>query len=165
VRRVVVPAALVLLAGVAGCGSDEPEGPPDVVVQAGTQQVDVAPTQYCVDGEGRRYERTPPRIEVPTDTTIRITVPQAVAERGWSVQVFDDRLEEQLGEVEVEEGATVLDEINSDDVVPPAFYLVVVEDAGEECDGFSGAWPMGFFRSGGPEGGTATAEPEGAPAG
>jgi hypothetical protein len=160
-----VPAAFVFLAGVAGCGSHEPEGPPDVVVQAGTQQVDVAPTQYCLDGDGRRYERTPPRIEVPSDTTIRITVPQAVADQGWSVQVFDDRLDQQLGTVDVEAGATVLDEINSDDVVPPTFYLVVVEHAGKECEGYSGAWPVGFFRSGGPEGGTASATPEETPAG
>ncbi|MGY1621183.1 DUF2771 family protein [Geodermatophilus sp. SYSU D00965] len=160
-RRGGVPAALVLLAGVAGCGSGEPEGPPDVVVQAGTQQVDVAPTQYCLDGDGQRYEREPPIVEVPADTTIRITVPQAVAEQGWSVQVFDDGLQEQLGEVEVEQGAAVLDEINSDDVVPAAFYLVVVEDAGEACEGFSGAWPVGFLRSGGSEGGTASATPAG----
>ncbi|MGY1689123.1 DUF2771 family protein [Geodermatophilus sp. SYSU D01105] len=164
-RRAAAPAALLLVAGVAGCGSDEPAGPVDVVVQAGTQQVDVAPTQYCLDGEGQRYDRRPPRIEVPADTTIRITVPEVVAERGWSVQVFDERLEEQLGTVDAEAGTTVLDDINSDDVVPPAFYLVVVEDAGEECDGFSGAWPVGFFRSGGSAGGTATATPEQPPAG
>jgi hypothetical protein len=157
VRRAGVPAALVLLAAVAGCGSGGSEGPPDVVVQAGTQQVDVAPTQYCLDGDGQRYERRPPVVEVPADTTIRITVPQEVAEQGWSVQVFDDQLQEQLGEVDVEKGAAVLDAINSDDVVPATFYLVVVEDAGQACDGFSGAWPVGFLRSGGTSGGTASA--------
>ena len=143
-RRVAVPAVVLLLAG---CGS-EPSGPQDVVVEAGPQRVEAAPTQYCVDGEGQRYETSPPIVEVSPDTAIRLTVPDAVAERGWSVQVFDEELEERLGEAPVDAGEAVF-EVNSDDVVPPAFYLVVVEDAVEECEGFSGAWPVGFLRAGG----------------
>ncbi|MGY1633883.1 DUF2771 family protein [Geodermatophilus sp. SYSU D01186] len=139
----------------AGCGS-EPSGPEDVEVVAGAQEVSVSPTQACLDGEGQRYSTTPPILEVSPDTTIRLTVPESVAEQGWSVQVFDEKLEEQLGEVDVEGAATVFDEINSSDVVPPAFYLVVVEDPDEDCDGFSGAWPIGFLRAGGATGGTAT---------
>jgi hypothetical protein len=152
VRRATVPAVVLLLAG---CGS-EPSGPQDVVVEAGPQEVRASPTQYCVDGEGQRYSSNPPYIEVSPDTTIRLTVPEAVAENGWSVQVFDDRLEKLIGEVDVDPGMTVSDKINSSDVAPPAFYLVVVEDAVEECDGFSGAWPIGFLRAGGDQGGTAT---------
>ena len=147
-----LPAAVLLLAG---CGG-EPAGPQDVTVEAGPQQVQAAPTQYCVDGEGQRYSITPPIIEVSPDTTIRLTVPEAVAENGWSVQVFDEGLERLLGEVPVDAGTTVFDEINTSDVVPPAFYLVVVEDAVQACDGFSGAWPIGFVRAGGAQGGTAT---------
>jgi hypothetical protein len=158
VRRVAGAAVGVLL--LAGCGS-EPTGPEDVVVVAGAQEVRVSPTQSCVDGEGQRYSTTPPILEVSPDTTIRLTVPDSVAERGWSVQVFDEALEEQLGEVDAERGATVFDEINSSDVVPPAFYLVVVEDSDDDCDGFSGAWPVGFLRAGGATGGTATAPPAG----
>jgi hypothetical protein len=161
VRRAAIPAVVLLLAG---CGS-EPSGPQDVVVEAGPQQVQAAPTQYCVDGEGQRYDVTPPMIEVSPDTTIRLTVPDAVAERGWSVQVFDEQLEELLGEVEVGTGRAVFDEINTSDVVPPAFYLVVVEDAGEDCEGFSGAWPVGFLRAGGAQGGTATEPTTPAPQG
>ncbi|SFK86924.1 DUF2771 family protein [Geodermatophilus ruber] len=156
---------LLLLAGVAGCGSGEPSGPQDVVVRAGTQEVSASPTQACLDGEGQRYEVTPPIIEVSPDTTIRLTVPDALAEDGWSVQVFDDQLTEQLGEVEVDAGTTVFDDINSSDVVPPAFYLVVVQDAEAGCDGFSGAWPIGFIRAGGPSGGMATAPPTTPPPG
>jgi hypothetical protein len=159
VRRVVVPAVVLLLAG---CGS-EPSGPQDVVVEAGPQRVEAAPTQYCLDGEGQRYEPSAPIVEVSPDTAIRLTVPDAVAERGWSVQVFDEGLEELLGEAPVDAGEAVF-EVNSDDVVPPAFYLVVVEDAVEECEGFSGAWPVGFVRAGGTPGGTTT-EPTPAPQG
>ena len=60
-------------------------------------------------------------------------MPDSVAEQGWSVQVFDEKLEEQIGEVDVPEGEAVFDEINTSDVVPPAFYLVVVEDKGGDC--------------------------------
>ena len=150
-RRVALPAVVLLLAG---CGS-EPSGPQDVVVEAGSQRIEASPTQYCVDGEGQRYATTPPIVEVSPDTTIRLTVPDAVAERGWSVQVFDEQLEGLLGEVPVDTGDAVF-EVNSDDVAPPAFYLVVVEDAGGDCEGFSGAWPIGFLRAGGAQGGTGT---------
>ena len=156
-----LPAVVLLLAG---CDS-EPSGPQDVVVEAGPQRVEAAPTQYCVDGEGQRYATTPPIIEVSPDTTVRLTVPDPVAERGWSVQVFDEGLEELLGEVDVDAGRAVFDEINTSDVVPPAFYLVVVEDAGGECEGFSGAWPIGFVRAGGAQGGTATEPTTPAPQG
>ncbi len=132
----------------AGCGS-EPSGPQDVVVEAGPQRVEAAPTQYCVDGEGQRYDVTPPIIEVSPDATITLTVPDSVAERGWGVQVFDEQLEEILGEVDVPAGEDRLAEINTSDVVPPAFYLVVVEDKGGDCGEWSGAWPVGFLRAGG----------------
>jgi hypothetical protein len=139
-------AALVL--AVSGCAG-EPEGPTDVQVVVGSQDVTVRPTQFCLDGEGQRYDTTPPILEVSPDSTIRLTVPEAVAEQGWSVQVFDERLEQLIGEVDVPEGTEVFTEINTSDVVPPAFYLVMVEDGGGDCGEFSGAWPVGFLRAGG----------------
>ncbi|SFE14455.1 Protein of unknown function [Blastococcus tunisiensis] len=141
-------AVAVLLLVLAGCGS-EPAGPPDVDVEVGPQQLTVRPTQYCLDGDGQIYETAPPILEVSPGATIELTVPEPVAERGWSVQVFDEQLEEILGEVDVPAGERVLDEITTDDVVPPAFYLVVVEDKGGDCGEFSGAWPVGFIRAGG----------------
>ena len=44
--------------------------------------------------------------------------------------------------------------INTSDVVPPAYYLVIVENKGGACGSFSGAWPVGFLRAGGSTGGT-----------
>lgn len=160
-RPIAFPAVLILLAG---CGA-EPSGPQDVVVEAGPQRVSAAPTQYCAEGEGQRYDVAPPVIEVSPDTTIRLTVPDAVAEHGWSVQVFDDRLEGLLGEVDVDPGLAVFDGINTSDVVPAAFYLVVVEDAVEDCEGFGGAWPIGFIRAGGAAGGMTTEPTTPAPEG
>jgi hypothetical protein len=142
-------AAVLLLLVLAGCGGGEAAGPPDVRVEVGAQELDVHPVQYCLDGEGQRYDTVPPKLGVSPDTTIALTVPEAVADRGWSVQVFDDRLEELLGEVDVPDGERAFEEITSSDVVPPAFYLVVVEDKGGDCGEFSGAWPVGFLRAGG----------------
>jgi Protein of unknown function (DUF2771) len=154
---------VALLAGLgllAGCGDSAADAGgddggssaavPTVTVQAGGDEIAVDPTQYCVDGDGQRYATQPPILEVTPDTTIALTVSDAVAEAGWSVQVFDEGLEEILGEVDVPAGEARFDEINSSDVVPPTFYLVVVEDAdAEECSGLSGAWPVGFIRTNG----------------
>jgi hypothetical protein len=146
-------AAAALLAGaltaaLAGCGEAAAQDPPDVTVTAGPQEITAAPTQYCGEGQGRTYGVTPPIVEVSPDTTITLTVPDDVAANGWSVQVFDEQLQEKLGEVDVETGTTAFDGINSSDVVPPAFYLVVVEDRHGECL-LTGSWPIGFLRAGG----------------
>ena len=141
-------AAALLLLILAGCSRGS-SAPPDVRVQAGSQDVTARPTQYCLDGDGQRYQVTPPIIEVSPDTEITLTVPDEVAARGWAVQVFDDKLEQPIGEVSVPKGEAVFGEINSSDVVPAAFYLVIVENKGGACGGFSGAWPVGFLRAGG----------------
>ena len=146
---------IAVLALVAGCTAGGSSGAdsasdtaPTVRVQSGTQDVTVQPTQYCLDGSGERYAGTPPVVEVGSDSTIALTVSQAVADQGWGVQVFDDQLETPIGEVDVEDGTTVFTGINSSDVVPPAFYLVVVEDSDDSaCGGLSGAWPVGFIRA------------------
>ena len=145
-RRLCMAAAPLLAVG---CASSA-EGPGQVRVEVGPQDVQAAPTQGCVDGEPARYpEAVPPILEVSPDAPISLTVPEAVAERGWSVQVFDERLEQTLGEVDVPPGTERFDGINTSDVVPPAFYLVVVEDKGGDCGEWSGAWPVGFLRAGG----------------
>ena len=145
------PALLLALcaAGSLSACAGEPEAPGDVRVQAGGQDITARPTQYCLDGEGQRYGTAPPVVEVSPDTTISLTVPEEIAERGWQVQVFDESLQEVIGEVDVPGGTDTFEGINSSDVVPPAFYLVVVEDKGGECGEFSAAWPIGFLRAGG----------------
>jgi hypothetical protein len=152
-------AAVLLPLVLAGCGGGEPAGPPGVSVDVGAQELDVRPVQYCLDGEGQRYDSAPPILEVSPGATISLTVPEAVADRGWSVQVFDEQLENIIGEVDVPAGERVFDEITTDDVVPPAFYLVVVEDKGGDCGEFSGAWPVGFLRAGGDLSGTPSSSP------
>ena len=149
-RATALLAASTALAALAGCGASAADGaPPTVTVQVGEQEVQADPTQYCLDGEGQRYSTSPPTVEAPSDTPITLRVPDVLAEAGWSVQVFDQQLQELIGEVAVEPGTAVFDDISSSDVVPPAFYLVVVQrpDA-DACEGFSGAWPIGFIRPG-----------------
>ena len=152
---------VALLAGLgllAGCGSS-PAGSGNgggqgaataVTVQAGGDPITVSPTQYCVNAKGQRYTTSPPILEVTPGTTISLSVPDAVAKAGWSVQVFDEKLKEQLGETTVPQGAATYDGITTSDVVPPTFYLVIVEHSDPKaCSGLSGAWPVGFIRTDG----------------
>jgi Protein of unknown function (DUF2771) len=150
---------LAVLAGCGGSGGVTETTAPSVTVGIGKDEVEVDPTQYCLSGEGQRYQVTPPTIAVAPDTPILLRVPQAVADAGWSVQVFDEQLQEKIGDVDVDEGTAEFQGISSSDVVPATFYLVVVEDADtDECSGLSGAWPVGFIRA---EGGGAPTTPPG----
>jgi hypothetical protein len=153
-------ALLAVLAVLAGCGgsaggSGSGDTAPPLTVQAGGDPVTVHPTQYCLDGDGQRYQVTPPILEVLPDTTIRLTVPASVARAGWSVQVFDEKLQEMIGEVPVPDGTTTFEQITTSDAAPPTFYVVVVEKSDPEaCSGLSGAWPVGFIRTDGDVGTT-----------
>ncbi len=140
--------ALLGLALLAGCSSGS-DGPGQVRVEVGPQDVRLQPTQGCVGGERTRYDTAPTILEVSPGDTITLTVPDRIAEQGWSVQVFDEQLEEQIGEADVPEGEARFAGIGTSDVVPPAFYLVIVEDKGGDCGEWSAAWPVGFLRAGG----------------
>jgi hypothetical protein len=165
-------AGVVLLGGLlalTGCGGSG-GGPgaaadtaPTLTVQAGGDPVTVSPTQYCLGGEGTRYQVSPPVLEVAPDTTVVLTVSDAVAASGWGVQVFDEKLQERIGEVSVTDGTARFDGINTSDVAPATYYLVVVQDSDPEaCNGLSGAWPVGFIRA---DPGSATTAPSSTPAG
>ena len=154
-RRAATAVLTALLLLLTGC--TDTKTPPSVRVNAGTQTVSVKPTQFCLDGTVERYQVTPPIIEVQPGMTIALTVPDAVARRGWSVQVWDEKLASQLGEVHVDPGKAVF-QVSSSDTVPPAYYFVVVEKSGSACHQVSGAWPVGFVRSGGTAPASASAQ-------
>jgi len=111
--------------------------------------MDVEATQYCLDGAGKRYSVTPQVLQVEPDMTILIEVPDEVAESGWSFQVYGQGLQDEdlIGEVDVGDEASY--ELSTSDAAPAAYYLVVVQDAGELCAGLAGAWPIGFLRGSG----------------
>lgn len=157
--------ALAVLSGCGSAAGGATAEPPTISVQVGDQQIAIDPTQFCLDGEGRRYGTTPPIMEAVPDSPITLTVPRDVADAGWGVQVFDEKLEQRIGQVDVPPGTTVFDQINSSDVVPATFYLVVVEKSDPDaCHGLSGAWPVGFIRDRAPAGTSAPAVPTATPA-
>ena len=142
-------ALAVLLLALAGCGGSATAAPPDVQVKVGTQKVAVHPTQACLDGARKLYTTKRPVIEVPAHAPIRLTVPADIAKHGWGVQVWDAQLQNKIGVVAVPKGTATFTGITTSDAVPPAYYLVVVENKGGACGEFSGAWPVGFIRTGG----------------
>ncbi|MGI8694566.1 MAG: DUF2771 family protein [Geodermatophilaceae bacterium] len=136
----ILPVLALLLTG---CSSQ----PATVTVSVGTQSQVLSPTQYCLDGEPRFYPdaERPVVLRVAPGEPITIEVSAELAESGWQVQIFDETLEEQIGQVPVG-NETVFDDITTSDARPPAYFLVVVQDAGSDCEGLSGAWPIGFVR-------------------
>lgn len=151
-RRAGIVALIAGVTAVSGCGSSDSStddgSAPLVGVAVAGQQISIEPTQYCLDDDGQRYSVSPPVLEVSDDQQITLQVPEEVAKTGWEVQVWDDQLEEKIGDVSVPMGTTTYDEITTSDVVPPTFYLVVVQTyTADRCGGnLSGAWPVGFIR-------------------
>ena len=80
-----------------------------------------------------------------SDAEITLTVPDSVAERGWGVQVFDERLEEAIAEpLAVPRARTEpLPDTNC-----PAATCSLFENKGGDCGLWSRAWPFGFIRAG-----------------
>jgi hypothetical protein len=139
-------AALGLLLALAGCGGAAAAAPADVQVTVGTQKVQVHPTQACLDGVRKLYTNSRPVMEVAPHAQITLTVPADVARHGWGVQVWDAQLQNKIGVVAVPAGRATFTGITTSDAVPPAYYLVIVENKGGACGEFSGAWPVGFVR-------------------
>lgn len=140
-------AAVLLLVTLAGCGGAA--APADVRVTVGAQKVQVHPTQACVAGARKLYTNSRPILEVAPHAQITLAVPDDVARHGWGVQVWDAQLQNKIGVVDVPKGRQTFTGITTSDAVPPAYYLVIVENKGGACGEFSGAWPIGFIRAGG----------------
>lgn len=139
--------AVALALVTAGCSHSTPAAAPQVTVAFGADRLALDPTQYCDGTKGHRYNFRPPVVSAGPGTRITFTVPPAVAARGWAVQVFDQHLQQPIGDVRVPKGAAMFDQITTSDVVPAAFYLVVVEDKSAACHDLSGAWPVGVIRT------------------
>jgi hypothetical protein len=138
--------AVALALATAGC-SHASAAPPQVTVLFGGDKLALDPTQYCDGSKLHRYDVRPPVVSAGPDTQITFTVPDAVAAHGWSVQVFDQNLKDRIGTVDVGKGKAIFNKITTSDVVPAAYYLVVVEDEASACHRLSGAWPVGVVRT------------------
>ena len=141
--------AVLLVLALSGCGGAAAAAPADAQVVVGAQKVQIHPTQACLDGARKLYSVSRPILEVAPHTQITLTVPDEVAGHGWGVQVWDAQLQNKIGVVDVPKGRQTFAGITTSDVVPPAYYLVIVENQGGACGAFSGAWPVGFVRAGG----------------
>jgi hypothetical protein len=139
--------AVALALVTAGCSHASSSAPPQVTVSFGGDKLALDPEQYCDGTNGHRYSTRPPLVTAGPGTRITFTVPASVAAHGWAVQVFDQHLEQPIGDVRVPKGTAVFDQITTSDVVPAAFYLVVVEDKSGACHDLSGAWPVGVIRT------------------
>lgn len=142
----VLAAILTLLALVLmGCSSK----PPTVTVRVGEQTQELAPTQYCLDDSAQFYPAAerPPVLRVGPGEPITIEVSPELADAGWQVQIFDDKLQQKIGQVPVGNEREFAG-ISTSDASPTAYFLVIVQDAGSGCEGLSGAWPIGFVREG-----------------
>lgn len=139
------PHVLLALAVLTGCSS----APAAVTVSVGAQSQELSPTQYCLDGDARFYPdaEPPPVFRVGPGEPITIEVSEELAEAGWQVQIYDEQLDVQLGQVPAG-NHTVFSDITTSDAVPSAYFLVIVQNAGSQCEGLSGAWPIGFVRDG-----------------
>lgn len=162
-RTIPTAAVAVALALVtAGCSHSSSPATAQVTVAFAGDKLALDPTQYCDGTTLHRYSTRPPVASALPNTRITFTVPSSVAAHGWAVQVFDQNLEEPIGDVRVPSGKAVFDQITTSDVVPAAFYLVVVEDKSSACHGLSGAWPVGVIRTTkAPSGTSPSAPPQG----
>lgn len=143
IARVVAGAAV--LAALAGCGS---AAEPTVTVSVAGRSEQLAPTQLCRDGTAEFYDSAAQQVlRVQPGQQITIDVSEDLAASGWQVQIFDRDLRTKLGQVDAGNVRTFTD-LTTSDPFPAAYFFVVVQDAGDDCDGLSGAWPVGFVRDG-----------------
>ena len=104
------PPPLLLARSLAGCGRGSAAGARRTSrSRSAPQKVAVQPDPVLPGRRRAALHATPRRSSRSSpDSPITLTVPDAVAERGWSVQVFDEKLEKKLGEVDVPKGKAVL---------------------------------------------------------
>ncbi len=139
-------AGVALLGLLTGCGA---AAAPTVTVTVTGGSEQLAPTQLCLDGEAEFYDSATQQVlRVQPGQRVSIEVSEDLAASGWQVQIFDRDLQTKLGQVDAG-NATTFDELTTSDPFPAAFFVVVVQDASDDCDGLSGAWPIGFLREGG----------------
>lgn len=136
-------AAAAVLTLLVGCGATTT---PTVTVSVAGRSAQLSPTQLCADDAAQFYDRATQQVlRVAPAQRITIEVSADLAESGWQVQIFDRDLQTQLGQVDAGHATTFTD-LTTSDPFPAAYFFVVVQDANSDCDGLSGAWPIGFVR-------------------
>ena len=106
---------------------------PTVRVLVGGQQVAVRPTSTASTATGQRYSITPPVLEVPPDTPITLTVPDAVAPHGWGCRCSTSSCEKKIGDVTRPQGQGGVHRDHHVRRRPAGLLPGVVEDKGGPC--------------------------------
>lgn len=142
----------VLLALVLGACSDSTEIP-KVSIEIGEQTTEVTPTVYCVSGEAKLGESSE-AMQVSPNQNITVKVPEAVAEKDWSIQIWSVADNggtavpgTPIGEVPV--GADTSRFNTSDSALDRYFIVVAIpEEAGCNAKGAAGMWTLMVSRVG-----------------
>lgn len=150
-RGRIVVLLLAVLTLLAACGGDA-DTSPEVKVAIGDASTALEPTLYCVDGgavfadEGTQTAA----LEAEPETKVVISVPESVAEAGWTIQIWSVNDTdsgavplEQIGNVDAGNGRSY-DGFTTSDVVPDRYFIIVAmpEDPGCNAAGSAGIWTL-----------------------
>jgi hypothetical protein len=130
----------------------------EVKVAIGGASATLKPTLYCVDGSAQLADENTKTaaLEAKPQTPIAITVPESVAEAGWTVQIWsvsdtDDGAVpyEQIGNVDAGT-ARSYDGFTTSDVVPDRYFVIVAIPEDPDCNaaGSAGIWTLLVSRVG-----------------
>lgn len=141
---------LAVLAILTACSDADTD--PEVKVAIGDASTTLRPTLYCVDGSARfaAEDTKTAALEAKPETPVAITVPQSVAEVGWTIQIWsvDDTDSgavpyEQIGNVDAGTQRSY-DGFTTSDVVPDRYFLIIAipEDPACNAAGSAGIWTL-----------------------
>lgn len=125
---------------------------PEVKVAIGKSTATLSPTVYCVDGSAQlaAEDAKTAALEAKPDTAVVITVPESVAEVGWTIQIWSVNDTdsgavplEQIGNVDAGT-ARSYDGFTTSDVVPDRYFIIVALPEDPDCNaaGSSGIWTL-----------------------
>ncbi|GAB3294205.1 DUF2771 family protein [Epidermidibacterium keratini] len=126
---------------------------PKVSIEIGNQTSEITPTVYCVSGEAKLGESSE-AMQVSPNENVTVTVPDAVAEKQWSIQIWS--VADNNGTAvpgtpigEVPAGSQKASFNTSDSALDRYFIVVAIpEEAGCNAKGAAGMWTLMVSRVG-----------------
>ncbi|PRZ41126.1 uncharacterized protein DUF2771 [Antricoccus suffuscus] len=142
---------------VAGCSSSaKATTAPDISVTIDHQTSTIPPSVYCIDNKAQVYgaKNEVKPIQVQPKQSVSISVPAAIADKTWSVQIWSVTTasgkpipERMIGNVDAGK-ARKFTKINTSDAVPDRVYLMITIPQDPKCnaEGAAGLWPILLIR-------------------
>ncbi|MFV0535410.1 MAG: DUF2771 family protein [Cumulibacter sp.] len=138
--------------------SDTSDTSPEIKVAIGNATTTLTPTLYCVDGEAHLADESTrtAALEAAPDTAVAISVPQQVADVGWTIQIWSVSDTdtgavplEQIGNVDAGT-AREFDGFTTSDVVPNRYFVIIALPEDPDCNaqGSAGIWTLLVSRVG-----------------